>query len=363
MGVNTQTRYTTTLSASVTDTATTIDVTLAPAFSSGYATIDRGNSSQEDIKWRTLAGTQMGTCLRGLSSTATTDTEVGGNKKSHIATATIEGTTLHYIFNNKTDADEAETVTGNWIVSGSWTLSGSNTFTGLNTFQRTATTGYTAYFARDLAAASTDSPIVCILNDNTGDDQSALKVVTDATNSGSVTAGEFIATNLGNAGATVAIKNNGGGVDTNAVFLAANNSSSSGSNQFYRNLPDSGTAGPVMSITQDHVGDNQPCLTLRQDAPYYALKITADRAWSSANGMLSLSSSINDAAPVIGMDFTLINAGAGLEYAFSFNGSEAGVTAAGNAGFVSNNKGTLTLVGFIRVNAGGEFYIPYGTIA
>ena len=39
-----------------------------------------------------------------------------------------------------------------------------------------------------------------------------------------------------------------------------------------------------------------------------------------------------------------------------------GMTGSGNGGFVSNSKGTFTLVGFIRVLVGGAVnYIPYGT--
>jgi hypothetical protein len=59
----------------------------------------------------------------------------------------------------------------------------------------------------------------------------------------------------------------------------------------------------------------------------------------------------------------------GAEYLFDFNGGEAGEltghTAAGNSGFVSNSKGTFTLVGCIKMrdDAGATVYIPYGTIA
>jgi hypothetical protein len=51
-------------------------------------------------------------------------------------------------------------------------------------------------------------------------------------------------------------------------------------------------------------------------------------------------------------------------FAFKFSGSEKGHTAAGDAGFDSNEKGTFTLVGFIKVDVGGStYYMPYGTIA
>ena len=59
----------------------------------------------------------------------------------------------------------------------------------------------------------------------------------------------------------------------------------------------------------------------------------------------------------------------GVEYLFDFANGEAGEltghTAAGNSGFVSNSKGTFTLVGCIKMkdHAGATVYIPYGTIA
>jgi len=73
---------------------------------------------------------------------------------------------------------------------------------------------------------------------------------------------------------------------------------------------------------------------------------------------------VNDANACYGLKMNLANAGAGLEYAFKFDGSEMGITAAGNSGFVSNSTGTFTAVGYIRVDVGGSpYYMPYGTIA
>lgn len=104
------------------DVQTTCDVDTAPVNTSGYATIRRGYADQEDIKWRGVSGLQLTSLLRGLSPTALTDTEVVGLKKAHIlntpnSTDTIEGTTLHYIINNKTDVDDDEVITGLWTLS------------------------------------------------------------------------------------------------------------------------------------------------------------------------------------------------------------------------------------------------------
>lgn len=72
----------------------------------------------------------------------------------------------------------------------------------------------------------------------------------------------------------------------------------------------------------------------------------------------------NSANYIAGLEINLSNAGAGLEYAFDFEGAEKGVTAAGNSGFVSNSTGTFTAVGYVRVRVGGStYYMPYGTIA
>ncbi len=122
MGVNVQTRYQQIYTTAMSDVQTTMDVDTTPAFTTGYGTIRRGYADQEDIKWRGITGLQLTSLLRGLSPTALTDTEVLGLKKTHslqssTALQTFEGTTIHYIINNKTDVDDDETISGNWNFS------------------------------------------------------------------------------------------------------------------------------------------------------------------------------------------------------------------------------------------------------
>ncbi|MDD5220969.1 MAG: hypothetical protein PHV11_10405 [Candidatus Bipolaricaulis sp.] len=74
--------------------------------------------------------------------------------------------------------------------------------------------------------------------------------------------------------------------------------------------------------------------------------------------------SASDDDDTYGIQMDIECSGTGREYAFKFDGSEKGITAAGNSGFVSNSKGTFTLVAFLRINTDGStYYIPYGTIA
>jgi hypothetical protein len=75
--------------------------------------------------------------------------------------------------------------------------------------------------------------------------------------------------------------------------------------------------------------------------------------------------SVNSSNNLYGLITDLGNAGSGLEYAFRFNGAEAGAMgASGNGGFVSSSRGTFTLQGFIRIYTDGNtYYIPYGSVA
>lgn len=51
------------------------------------------------------------------------------------------------------------------------------------------------------------------------------------------------------------------------------------------------------------------------------------------------------------------------KFAFSFQGTEVGHIAVGNGGFDSNNVGTFTAEGYIKIKVGSDTrYIPYGTI-
>lgn len=108
-----QTRFSTTTNGDITDVQTTCLLAAAPAFTAGFGTLERGTANEEDCKWTNLAGLQLQAMLRGLSKTALTVTEIGGNKRAHLNNSTFEATLLHYIVNNKGDIDGANAWTGN----------------------------------------------------------------------------------------------------------------------------------------------------------------------------------------------------------------------------------------------------------
>jgi len=60
-------------------------------------------------------------------------------------------------------------------------LASANTWTANNAFNSTATSGNALSVTRNLTAASTDAPVVSIVEDHTGDDQAALYVQQDGT--------------------------------------------------------------------------------------------------------------------------------------------------------------------------------------
>ena len=84
---------------------------------------------------------------------------------------------------------------------------------------------------------------------------------------------------------------------------------------------------------------------------------------TTPNACLYVIQNINHATDCVGIKFNITNA-TGSPVALEFTGSEAGITAAGNGGFVSNNLGTFTLVGFYAIKdpGGTVHYVPYGSI-
>jgi len=179
MGVNTQTRFDTTLNGGITDIATSLTLDAAPAFTTGYGTLERGTANEEDVYWGGLSGLQLTSVLRGLSKTALTNTEVAGNKLPHADGAQFEGTLLHYIVNDKASKSSDEAITGAWNFNVSLptstqtpsggtdlttktyvdaadalkaNLAGGNTWTGAQDFS-----GATAVFADDGAETATNA--------------------------------------------------------------------------------------------------------------------------------------------------------------------------------------------------------------
>lgn len=93
-------------------TSVEVNVDVAPANSIGYSVLNNGEANQEIMKWTGKSGLTLNGLLRGLSLTALTDTEVAGNKKTHIINDSIEITDVHYFINDKISNSAYETIAG-----------------------------------------------------------------------------------------------------------------------------------------------------------------------------------------------------------------------------------------------------------
>jgi len=124
---------------------------------------------------------------------------------------------------------------------------GTDTPTSLLHAVQTSTTGSTGYFYRNLASASTDSPLMQLINDNAGDDQNVQTNQNDGTgdtlfldtngnttslniDSEATTAGVFTLESLNTSGRLLLVRNYGAMASnvSNAVASFQQNSSSSG---------------------------------------------------------------------------------------------------------------------------------------
>ena len=135
--------------------------------------------------------------------------------------------------------------------------------------------------------------------------------------------------------------------DTNLLVYFDTPDSASGSWRFYRNYNSDTTAGPVMSVENDHASDDQPALKIKQDGYGDAIEIDCNNYGDA----ITIAFDGNNASNMHGLVMNIANAGAGTEYAFGFFGSEV-VSAA--VGGTQDKK--------IRVNIGGTtYYIPCHT--
>jgi len=196
----------------------------------------------------------------------------------------------------------------------------------------------------------------------------ASAVVIEKTNVGAGTAlsitnngtGEGILLTQGGAGYGLEIAQNG---NNSAIYIDSAATST-------RTVQIISTATSAQGLYVEHSGTGTSQRIYNTDAGY-GLQIentAADESimidHNNIGAVINIDQDVNSASACYGLQMNIANAGAGLEYAFKFDGSEKGITAAGNSGFVSNNTGTFTVVGYIRVDVGGsEYRIPYGTIA
>lgn len=186
---------------------------------------------------------------------------------------------------------------------------------------QTTSTGRTGYFYRNLASASTDSPVVFIEQDNAGDDQVALTIQQDGTGRGLVVDqnGNAIALDIDSEATSYdayGIRCTTGqgavaglflyGSDANGHTSLARNPTGE-SNLFYRNLAGASTGGPLVRIRQDNTGDDETALEILQDGTGPALDListtggfilprmttTQRDALTAVNGMLIYNSTLN----------------------------------------------------------------------
>lgn len=123
LGFTVASRYRTTLQSSMTSVQTTVPVssiatfdghtlTMADLGSSVYLTVEPGASREEIVKCTTITSSQWSGCTRGLAFYGTSTLAVANNQKAHNAGAIVVMSNVHYVYDELTDKDTAETITG-----------------------------------------------------------------------------------------------------------------------------------------------------------------------------------------------------------------------------------------------------------
>jgi len=169
--------------------------------------------------------------------------------------------------------------TWNGLAHGNLNMNG-YLITNINTVSilQTSTTGQALEVHRNLAAASTDAPVVCFYNDHAADDQGVLMVVQNSPyycvfvdqdgdgygvliDSEATTSNLFGLNVLTGQGATCAQFQYSG----NEYILLGQTNSANGSSFFYRNLAAASTAGAVVYIRDASATDDQAALGINQE--------------------------------------------------------------------------------------------------
>lgn len=139
------------------------------------------------------------------------------------------------------------------------------------TITQTSTTGNTLNITRDVTAASTDSPVVNIVQDNTGDDQRVVFIKQDGIGAADTGQALCVHKTSDDFGRTATFEEISQGSSTNVVSLCQG--SSRQTMNVYRNLDSTHTGVGVAIINQDHASDDQVALTVSQDAPATSLHV------------------------------------------------------------------------------------------
>ena len=146
------------------------------------------------------------------------------------------------------------------------------------------------YFYRDIASADTAGPIMTVRNDNAGDDQPNIKIINDGAGIGLLIDqnGNNFAIDIDSEATTApAIRWDVGASALTGQLGDAD--SPTGSYKFYRDLAAASTAGPVVGIAQENVGDDQDSLTIIQSGS--GNYITAGPLTVSSIGTLAIAAS------------------------------------------------------------------------
>lgn len=137
-------------------------------------------------------------------------------------------------------------------------IASANTWTNNNSIESVATTGNSLAVLRNLAAASTNAPMVAFVQDNAGDDQPAFIVQQDGT-------GDILSLFDG---ATEVLDVKDGGSVTITQIGVSNNAL-----KVIRDLAAASTAAALADFIQDNAGDDQDVLRLQQDGSGDLLKM------------------------------------------------------------------------------------------
>lgn len=124
---------------------------------------------------------------------------------------------------------------------------------------QTSTTGKAITISRNLDSGDTDDVIINIQNYNASDDKGVLTITNASTGSAAVIVNT--GTNY-----TGVYGNEANGVGTNYLQLCNGVTTGGMVINAVRNLTSASTGSPVMTIKQDNSSDDQPTLTLQQDA-------------------------------------------------------------------------------------------------
>jgi len=292
-------------------------------------------SADTNLFWRNLAAADSGGAVVYINQANASDDQpslkIAGTGSGHGISTTYTGTgkTASFVHTGPGPAVLISTTAGTQASYGlqvellnatgsavAFSTKASGTSSNWFSAPSNTTTQGSNWFWRDDAAASTVGPVVFIEQDNAADDQAALSIQQDGSGSGIDIYSYNAATPSGyglyvqTASAIPAeFQQRLGGADTQ--FFRVGQFNSTYDNRFYRNLASGSTAGPVLTVYNDHASDDQRALLIVQDAANNGLYIDQNGDTSGLDGTVN-------GAGMIGGDNTG-NPGRGL-YIYSNEG-------------------------------------------